>query len=184
MKILVLMPLDERWSYIATELWKHLDEDARDCTFAMPMFTEWQMATKRFVLGSDLPPHWNVATFGTLVKAREVYHIQEAVERNLIIIGNIDPDYKFDAVFNFQDVNQDLPYQDHYLDKLSEAFKNEPSLVKYLHFYPSTASTLTLHNIEAAAAFLSAYVRTDVHLDEVRAKYQDTLHFKESPHVK
>ena len=34
------MPLDEKWSYIATALYKALDADTKDNTFVMPMFTE------------------------------------------------------------------------------------------------------------------------------------------------
>lgn len=34
------MPLDEKWSYIATALYENLTEEAKQKTFAMPMFTE------------------------------------------------------------------------------------------------------------------------------------------------
>lgn len=57
MKILLLMPLDEKWSYIAAELYKNLTTEAKEKTFAMPMFTEWQIATKQLVVGKDLPIH-------------------------------------------------------------------------------------------------------------------------------
>ena len=41
MKILVLFPLDEKYSYIATALYKALDQSVKDNTFVMPMFSEW-----------------------------------------------------------------------------------------------------------------------------------------------
>lgn len=40
MKILVLMPLDEKWTFIATALWQKLSPKAKQVCFAMPMFTE------------------------------------------------------------------------------------------------------------------------------------------------
>ena len=51
------MPLDEKWSYIASALYGSLTEEAKQKTFVMPMFTEWQMATKKLVVGNDLPLH-------------------------------------------------------------------------------------------------------------------------------
>ena len=89
MKILVLFPLDEKYSYIATALYKALDQSVKDNTFVMPMFSEWQMATKHMILGDDLPIHWNVATFGSIVKAREMYKIQEEAHKDFLLIGNI-----------------------------------------------------------------------------------------------
>lgn len=180
MKILVLMPLDEKWSYVATELWKHLSDKAKENSFAMPMFTEWQLKTKKMVVGADLPPHWNVATMGSIIKAREIYKIQDSAKKDFILFGNISPDYKFDAIFNFQDTEEDKAYEDKYIEKLKAALGDD--LAPYFNFYPSTASKMPLHNVEAAAAFLSAYIETDPHLDEIKAKYQETLKFKEDPH--
>lgn len=179
MKILVLMPLDEKWSYIATELYKNLSQNAKDNTFAMPMFTEWQLATGKMVLGNDLPKHWNIATFGTIIKAREMYKLQESAKKDFLLIGNIKPDYEFDKIFNFQDTEVDLEYKDLYVEKLKEAFKDVPELIKNLEFYDAAASTMTLHNIPAAAKFLSAYLETDPHLEDIKEQYKNDLKFKE-----
>ena len=181
MKILVLMPLDEKWSYIASALYENLTEEAKQKTFAMPMFTEWQMATKKLVVGKDLPLHWNTATFGTIIKAREMYQLQDAAKQDFMLIGNIRPDYKFDAIFNFQDVEKDEEYKDLYIEKLREVFKNEQTLMNNLEFYDAAASTMTLHNITAAAKFLSAYLETDPHIEEIKEKYKNDLNFKEEP---
>ena len=181
MKILVLMPLDEKWSYIATELWKNLGKEAKQDSFSMPMFTEWQMQTKKFVLGNDLLPHWNVATLGTILKTKEVYQVQAAAHKNFLLIGNISPDFQFDAIFNFQDPSTDALYEDHYLDCLREKFKDTPVIAEQLKLYDASASTMPLHDIKAAAAFLTSYLQTDPHLDEIKTKYQETLHFKETP---
>ena len=183
MKILVLFPLDEKYSYIATALYKALDQSVKDNTFVMPMFSEWQMATKHMILGDDLPIHWNVATFGSIVKAREMYKIQEEAHKDFLLIGNISPQYKFDAIFNFQEIEKDLPYEDQYIDKLRKVFADVEVLAKNLELYGADASKMTLHNIEAAAAFLSSYMQTDPHLDDIKLKYIETLRFKENNHA-
>lgn len=178
MKILVLMPLDEKWSYIASGLFKALDKEAQDATFCLPMFNEWQLQTGKMVVGADLPKSWSVATFGSLIKAREMYQLQDKAGRDLIIIGNIAPDYKFDAIFNFQDPNEDLSYKDEFLDKLDEY--SDPTLQSALKRYDASASVFTLHNFTAAGQYISAYLKTDPHLDEIKQKYADKLRFKET----
>ena len=50
-----------------------------------------------------------------------------------------------------------------------------------LEFYDAAASTMTLHNITAAAKFLSAYLETDPHIEEIKEKYKNDLNFKEEP---
>lgn len=128
---------------------------------------------KKYVF-NDIPQHWNTATFGTIIKAREVYKAAENKHEDIIIIGNMSPDYKFDVIFNFQDPDKDLPYEDKYLQKLREVF-NVQVLKDALTMYDASASTMTLHNTDAAAAFLSAYLETDPRIDDIKTKYQDLL---------
>lgn len=173
------MPLDEKWSYIASGIYKNLDDNAKNKSFVMPMFTEWQLATKKMIIGQDLPHNWNVATFGSIVKAREFYQIQDTLEQDFLLIGNIKPDYKFDIIFNFQDEDEDAPYQDLYIDKLKTVFKDDEVLSNNLIFYDSTASIMPLHNIKATAEFLSAYLNTDPNVDKIKEKYKNSLNFKE-----
>lgn len=183
MKILVLMPLDEKWSYIATALWEHLDAKIKkENAFAMNMFSEWQIHTKKMIIGPDVPVHWNVATLGSIIKAKEMYQLNDKLKKDFILIGNINPEYKFDLIVNFQDLNEDLPYEDKYIEKLREVFKDTPEVMKLLNMYEAKDSTMTLHNITAAAAFLSAYLGTDPHLDEIKEKYKEILNFKGEPH--
>lgn len=182
MKILVLMPLDEKWSYIATAIYKNLSAKAKENTFVMNMFSEWQMNTKHMVAGADLPIHWNVATFGSIIKARELYKLQEQSKKDFILIGNIDPSYKFDLIVNFQDLDKDLPYEDLYVQKLREVFKENDYLTQLLVMYSTNSSTMMLHNTTAAAKFLSAYLETDPCTDEIKEKYKDALKFKEDKH--
>lgn len=180
MKILVLMPIGEDYSYIASGLFKALDPEARDCAFSLGMFSEWQRATNKMVIGTDLPKTWTVATFGSLMKARELYRLQDAAKKNVIIIGNISPDYKFDAIFNFQDPEKDAPYEDRYLAKVAAAAQGETALVDALNVYDASASQMALHNFAAAGKFLSAYLKTDPHIDDIKAKYNEQLKFKET----
>lgn len=63
---------------------------------------------------------------------------------------------------------------------MRSVFANEPEVLKQLNFYDATASIMTLHNIKAAAAFLSAYLQTDPHIDSIKEEYQNTLKFKEA----
>ena len=176
MKILVLMPLDEKWSYIATALYENLTEEAKQKTFAMPMFTEWQMATKKLVVGKDLPLHWNTATFGTIIKAREMYKLQDAAKQDFMLIGNIRPDYKFDAIFNFQDIEEDLPFKDDFAAKVKDLVQSEEVLAKLINnLYDNKDSIMPLHNCLATADFLSAYIKTDPGLDKLKAEYQKKL---------
>ena len=179
MKILLMIPLDEKWSYIAAALYKNLDTETQNNTFCMPMFTEWQLATHNMIIGKELVEHWNVATFGSIVKAREMYHLQDAANKDFLLIGNINPGYKFDAIFNFQDILEDMPYKDLYIEKMREVFKDEPALAKNLVFYDATASKMPLHNIKATAQFLSSYMKTDPHIDEIKAQYKNSLQFKD-----
>lgn len=177
MKILVLIPLDERFTYVAASLYKNLSSDVKQDTFCMPMFSEWQMVTKKMVL-SDLPHHWNIATFGTLIKAKEFYKQQETNKKDILIIGNVPVDCKFDAIFNFQDAEKDLPYCDVFLNKL-KTISNDTAVQTILNTYNETAVKMTLHDYKAAGEFLSAYLKTDPKLDQIKEKYKDTLHFKE-----
>lgn len=177
MKILILMPLDERFTFIAASLYKNLRDEVKQDTFCMPMFSEWQMVTKKMVF-ADLPIHWNMATFGSLVKAKEFYKQQEKDKKDILIIGNTPVDCKFDMVFNFQDAEKDLPYCDKFLDQL-KGISNDSAVQNILNTYNESAVKMTLHDYKAAGEFLSAYLKTDPQLDQIKEKYKDILHFKE-----
>lgn len=88
-------------------------------------------------------------------------------------------DYKFDAVFNFQDEEQSCRYEDLFVEKLKEICASEELLMKYLNnLYTDEDSKLGLTNINAAADFISAYLDTDPHLDEITQKYREKLEHK------
>ena len=46
MKILVLMPCDERMTYIAAKIYKELPDEIKDITFSMPMFMDYLISSK------------------------------------------------------------------------------------------------------------------------------------------
>lgn len=46
MKILILMPCSEAWTYHATGIYKALPQDVKEITFAMPMYMEYLVDTK------------------------------------------------------------------------------------------------------------------------------------------
>lgn len=178
MKILLLFPMDERYSAISMGIYKNLTEEAKKKTFVMPMFNDWQLITKKMVVGSDVPRSWDVATFGTLLKAKELYRINNEKKEDYLLIGNIDAQYEFDAVFNFQDPEADEPYEDKYLDLLRQKWTDIPELSDLLRLHTANESKMTLHNYAATGAFLSAYLETDPNLEAIKAKYTSILHFK------
>lgn len=179
MKILLLMPIDEKWSFMAAAIFNQLSDKAKDACFSLAMFSEWQIVTKKLIIGADLPINWNTATFGSLMKAKEWYKQREKDNKDCIIIGNVDASLSFDAVFNFQDEFEDLKYKDLYIEKLQDAFKDTRVITNALTLHKQEESKMTLHNIAATATFISAYCETDPHLEEIKKKYSATLKFKE-----
>ena len=87
----------------------------------------------------------------------------------------------FVSYYDYYQPEAYVPSKDLYIEKLREVFKNEQVLMSNLEFYDAAASTMTLHNITAAAKFLSAYLETDPHIEEIKEKYKNDLNFKEEP---
>lgn len=171
MKILVLMPLDEKWVYMATGIYNALPAEVRNKTFAMPMFMQYSITTK-------ITRNWLYATFDALVAVKSVY--KAAQDGDLIVIGNCDKDMKFDAVFNFQDIFEDLPYQDLLMKKTKDLVKEDEQLLDYLtNLYTNEDSIMPLHNVTAAADFLAAYLDTDPKIEQIKKQYQDKINFND-----
>lgn len=169
MKILVLMPLEEQYVYAATGIYKNMPEDVQQITFAMPMFMEYLVTTK-------ISNNWTFALYDALISAKNIYNAAE--DRDLIIIGNISSDLKFDAVFNFQDIEKELDYKDLTIKKLLslDAIKNDPVLFQPIAaLHEAHESTFTLKNCEATADFLSSFIKTDPHLEQIEKTYQDKI---------
>ena len=169
MRILVLMPIDERMDYAAAGIYKALPHEIQDVTFCMPMFRDYLVKVNR-------APGTLQAAFDTLLSAEKI--CQASVDNNLdlLLIGNVDKRFTFDKVFNFQDIEKDLPYKDLFLEKARELVKDEPIAFQYVkNLHTADESAMPLHNCTAAADFLAAYMKTDPHLDVLKKEYEHRL---------
>lgn len=160
------MPLNEAWSYMANGIYRAMPVEVRDKTFVMPMFMEYCVTTK-------IAPNWMYAVYDALITVRQVY--DTAKDDDLIVIGNCDADLKFDAVFNFQDIEEDLPYSDKYVEKLKTIVKDDEKLSSYLVLHEAEESKMPLHNCAATADFLTDYLATDPHLEDIKKEFQKKL---------
>lgn len=168
MKILVLMPLDEKTTYMAAGIYKDLTAHAKDLCLAMPTFMD-------YLVGTKVAPNWTYALFDTIVSAESVYKTAEAQKKDLIIIGNLPRKYKFDLIVNFQDLFESLPYEDKFVAKVKELVAGEQNLMDKLDLYENKDSTLSMHNCLATADFLSKYIETDPHLEDIEKEYKEKL---------
>lgn len=156
---------------MANGLYRSLPTEVREKTFAMPMFMQYCITTKT-------TPNWLYATFDALVAVNHVY--DAAGKNDLIVIGNCSKNLKFDAIFNFQDLTLDLPFKDLLMEKTIELVKESEDLYKYVNnLYSNEDSKMPLHNIQASADFLAAYLDTDPKLDEIKKQYEDRINFED-----
>lgn len=184
MKILVLMPLDEKYTYLATALYNALPHEIKDKTFNMPMFMQWAITTK-------MSQNWTQALVWSLASAGFSVQAAAAKQDDILVIGNCDKEYEFDAVFNMQDINESMPYKDLFLEKVIEQIsanqynqtpEEQETVLKYLsNLYIDKDSKMSLRNISASADFLALYMRTGVNLEEIKQNYKDKLEFKNEP---
>ena len=116
MKILVLMPCDERMIYSAAKIYKELPNDIKDITFSMPMFMDYLISSK--VVGN-----WVYAFFDSFVSMKNIYKTANRNRDDLIVFGTAPKNMKFDAIFSFQDDAEQLPYEDKFLRKIKEIVK-------------------------------------------------------------
>lgn len=166
MKILVMMPLDERYAYMAMGIYKNLPSEIKDKTFCMPAFMDYLVTTK-------IVPNWEYALFDTLLAVEKLMAVGD---EDIILLGNTKKDFKFDAVFNFQDIDEAQPYKDTFVEKMHEKVKSEELLLSKIdNLYTAKDSTFALHNCRATADFLTAYLDTDPRLDKLKAEYEQKL---------
>lgn len=169
MKILVLMPLQEQYEFAASAIYKALPHEVKEVTFVMPMFMNFLVTTK-------IAPNYSYSVFDALLTAEKLSKTADDSNANLVIIGNVKSDCHFDAIFNFQDIEQDLPYQDDFITKLIQIVKDEPTLEYHINdLHQAQESKMALHNCTATADFLAAYLKTDPQLDQIKADYQKAL---------
>lgn len=154
MKMLILMPLDEKMVYAATGIYKELPDEVKDITFNMPMMMEYLIVTKQ-------AENYENAAVDVLYSACKVYEAAE--NNNLVVIGNMPKNFKFDYVYNFQDIEQALPYKDLFIENLlkkcKEVLEEDNIVFKYLdNLHTADESLLSLENCEATAHFIGKFV--------------------------
>lgn len=167
MKILILMPLDEQHVYAATGIYKNLSPELQNITLAMPMFMEYLIET-------HISPNWVYALFDTLISAKSYCKTAEQSKGDLIIIGNTLKDYQFDAVFNFQDIEEALPYKDNFIEHLlndEQIKENQVLLQQIAGLHEAHESILPLMNCKASAQFIEDYMKTDPQLDKITVAF-------------
>ena len=170
MKILVLMPLDEQHVHAAAGIYKALPAEVQAHTFPMPMFMEYAITTK-------VSSNWTYAFFDAIISARSLY--KSSQDKDLIIIGNVPTTCTFDAVFNFQEIDETLPYKDNFAARLKDIVATEEVLSNIINnLYTADSSIFSLQDCTATADFLTAYLQTDPQLDKIKAKYSERLQFK------
>ena len=166
MKILLLMPCDERNIYEAQAIYNNLSAELKEQTFAMPCFMQYLVTT-------NLVKNWITAFYYSLVAAKNICKATETKD-NLIIIGNVPKDFKFDSIFNFQMAEKSLPYEDKFITKIKEAVSEDEKLTALItNLYEAKDSQYSLHNCKATAQFLDKYIKTDFSLEEINQKIQE-----------
>lgn len=178
MKILVLMPCDERMTYYAAKIYKELPNDVKDITFSMPMFMD-------YLISSKIVGNWVYSFFDSFVSMKNIYKTAAKGREDLIVFGTAPRNMKFDAIFSFQEDAAQMPYDDKFLRKIKEIVKDEPKLAAYVeNLYGAEDSQFNLYNCAATAGFLAEYLKTDPKLEDIKAKYESKLKFKKKKEKK
>ena len=152
MKILVLMPLDEQHVPAATAIYEYLPKEIRDICFSLPMYMQYLMSTK-------LERTWEECCVRTLFDSQKLLDVLKPQD-DYILIGNTAKKYKFDNVFNFQDIEKAQSYKDVFLEKIRQIFgHNDPIIDKLIYnLHENKESSLALINCRATADFLTDYI--------------------------
>ena len=159
MKILVLVPLDERYVYASWGLYKQLSDEAKAKTFNMLGFVDY--------LHQVFKGPWN-AGVGSAIKAVDGMYSQ-----NDIIFGNTSKFAQFDIIFNLTDGETEEPYDDKVIKKLEEEIKTKYEL------HTADESKFCLVNFEAAGKLISNLYKegklSEERLKELKEEYERKL---------
>ena len=178
MKILVLMPLDERQVYNCVGLWKAFvaaqgQKWTSDNLFFMPLYMDYLTTTGKSV-------NWMEAAGQAIISAKEMV----SSSKSIIVFGNLPVDAAtFDYIFNFQQNDQAIPYKDLVLEAICKtAQESNDDYLKQLfsNFYTADASIMALQIFTATAGFLSKWYTSEEQVDTVTERYKDKFKiFKE-----
>ena len=179
MKILVLMPLDERQVYNCVGLWKAFvaaqgQEWTSNNLFFMPLYMDYLTTTGKSI-------NWMEAAGQAIISTKEMV---AANNKNIIVFGNLPVTVTtFDYVFNFQQNDQAIPYKDLVLEVICKtAQESNDDYLKQLfsNFYKADASIMALQNFTATADFLSKWYTSEKQMAQVTERYKDKFKiFKE-----
>lgn len=167
MRILVLMPCNKTFAKQCQEIAKEfLDRNPKNVNvFIIPMFMEYLTVTNQ---ASGV-----VESLFFAIKAAQLAYEAD----NTIIFGNIPKDYKFDAVFEF---NQD--YVDYFIDAINEVISGDDEDSKKLKAYTTNLygredSRLQLHDVKATVKFLIDYCNSsgEAEIKELEEKYKKKI---------
>ena len=176
MKILVLVPNNLTNLEYCMKIWEKLSPEIQQKSFCIPMYMQYLVETKQVKDQTE-------AFFYAMRAAEMVYNSIKLGDTG-IIFGNMNKDYRFDTIFNFQN-NKYAMYKDYFIEALNEVIKpdgEDDSAYKILSQYTSNLheaneSTLILMDIDAASEFLNKYAATDVEqtLKDLRTQYLEKL---------
>ena len=169
MRILVLMPCDERQTYQASGLMKYLDKEAAKYTFSMPMYMDYLRITK--LVKNEFSNYCYTALAAKKLVEASIQH-----DEPLIICGNVNKNYSFDAILTFMDGEETQPYEDKFLDKIrSQLDFSDADLSKlkdyFLNLYEDKDAIFRMKDWKAAAEFISKYFKSNQKLEEVKAEW-------------
>ena len=82
MKILILMPCDEKWVHAATGIFKNLAPEVKEVAYPIPMYMEYLIDTR-------ISKNWLEAFFDAQLSARAYCDAAQKNDLDLLVIGNV-----------------------------------------------------------------------------------------------
>lgn len=158
MKILILMPIDERCVFASMGLYKRFNPELQKSTLNLVGFADYLYQTKKC--------RWEHAAATALSK-------DVPVEDYDIVIGNTEKCKEFDLIFNLYDGENDVPYKDYVIEKV------EQLLDRKFELHTAEESKFCLRNFDAAADLLnSLYTKgklKEEKLQEIEKEYEQRM---------
>jgi hypothetical protein len=172
MKILVLMPCDEKVVYWAAEIYKNLDDNIKDNSFFVPMFMDYLIQTKQ-------AENWVYALADGLISANLLCKKADEEKKDIIIFGNASSDIEFDEIFSFQDNELIAPYSDLFIEKTKTIFTDAKEFITVLeNLHTKNDVKLMLTNCKATATLINDLIKSQVDLEKIKDNYA-FLNFKD-----
>ncbi len=176
MRILVLMPVDEQHVPAATAIYQARPPEMQKICFPRPRY-------RQYLVSTHMARNWEQGMAGTFLAAKDMVTKRRKRKEDWVLIGNINRNFsQFDAIFNFQDIEADLPYEDKFLEKAKTRYEGSPDRGKYIelfsNLYEAKDSQYQLHNCKATANFLTDYYNSShslAKLEVLKQKYSKEI---------